>query len=66
MGRARAEQPAEEKNNKKPKKEYIIEVKNKKYTGTAATVKFKDGIGITTNRDVADYFKARGNKITEK
>lgn len=50
----------------KEKVEYIIEVKNKAYTGTAANVKFKDGIGITKNELLADYFKARGAKITKK
>ena len=82
MGRARVETPEEEvkqeekqvetpaveeeKEKKDDKAEYIIEVKNKSYTGTAANVKFKNGVGITKNPLLADYFKARGAKITKK
>lgn len=61
----------EDKNEKvekmeKQKAEYIIEVKNKSYTGVAANVQFKNGVGITKNELVADYFKVRGAKITKK
>ena len=56
----------EDKEMEKEKAEYIIEVKNKSYTGTAANVQFKNGVGITKNELLADYFKARGAKITKK
>ena len=46
--------------------EYIIEAPNKAYTGTTATVDFKDGKGVTANKVIIDYFKARGYKITKK
>lgn len=46
--------------------EYIIEAPNKAYTGTTATVDFKDGKGVTANKVVLDYFKARGYKVTKK
>ena len=46
--------------------EYVIEAPNKAYTGTTATVDFKDGKGVTANKVIIDYFKARGYKITKK
>lgn len=46
--------------------EYIIEAPNKAYTGTTATVDFKDGKGVTANKVIIDYFKARGYKVTKK
>lgn len=46
--------------------EYIIEAPNKAYTGTTATVDFKDGKGVTSNKVILAYFKARGYKITKK
>ena len=46
--------------------EYIIEAPNKAYNGTTATVDFKDGKGVTANKVVLDYFKARGYKVTKK
>lgn len=46
--------------------EYVIEAPNKAYTGMTATVDFKDGKGVTSNKVVLDYFKARGYKITKK
>ena len=46
--------------------EYVIEAPNKAYTGTTATVDFKDGKGVTANKVVLDYFKARGYKVTKK
>ena len=46
--------------------EYIIEAPNKVYTGTTATVDFKDGKGVTSNKVILEYFKARGYKITKK
>lgn len=46
--------------------EYIIEAPNKAYTGTTATVDFKDGKGVTANKVILAYFKARGYKITKK
>ena len=50
----------------KEKAEYIIEVKNRSYTGTAANVQFKNGVGVTKNPLLADYFKSRGAKISKK
>ena len=46
--------------------EYVIEAPNKAYNGTTATVDFKDGKGVTANKVVLDYFKARGYKVTKK
>ena len=46
--------------------EYVIEAPNKAYTGTTATVDFKDGKGVTANKVIIDYFKARGYKVTKK
>ena len=46
--------------------EYIIEAPNKAYTGTTATVDFKDGKGVTANKVILAYFKDRGYKITKK
>lgn len=46
--------------------EYVIEAPNKAYTGTTATVDFKDGKGVTANKVIIDYFKARGFKVTKK
>ena len=46
--------------------EYVIEAPNKAYTGTTATVDFKDGKGVTANKVILAYFKARGYKITKK
>lgn len=45
-------------------KEYKIEAPNTSYSGLTATVEFKNGIGKTTNKVVADYFKARNYKVT--
>ena len=44
--------------------EYKIEAPNTSYSGLTATVEFKNGIGKTTNKVVADYFKARNYKVT--
>ena len=44
--------------------EYKIEAPNTSYSGLTATVEFKNGIGTTTNKVVADYFKARNYKVT--
>ena len=52
---------AEKKENKK--KSYKIIAVNKSYNGVAGTVNFKDGIGITDNKVIADYFKDRGCQI---
>ena len=46
--------------------EYVIEAPNKAYTGTTATVDFKDGKGVTSNKVVLAYFKDRGYKVTKK
>ena len=59
---AEAEEDAEEIEDG----EYIIEAPNKAYTGTTATVDFKDGKGVTANKVVLAYFKAIGYKITKK
>ena len=42
---------------------YIVEAPNKAYTGTTATVDFKDGKGETSNKVILDYFKAKGYKL---
>jgi hypothetical protein len=44
--------------------EYKIEAPNASYSGLTATVEFKEGIGKTTNKVVAEYFKARNYKVT--
>lgn len=44
--------------------EYVIEAPNKSYNGVTATVEFKHGVGLTKNKVVLDYFKARGYKIS--
>lgn len=44
--------------------EYKIEAPNTSYSGLTATVEFKNGIGTTKNKVVADYFKARNYKVT--
>lgn len=54
---------AEKKENKKIS--YKIIAVNKSYNGVAGTVNFKDGIGITDNKVIADYFKERGCQIEE-
>lgn len=47
----------------KKQKEWKILAPNKDYTGVAATVEFKDGIGFTSNEVIKNYFEAKGFKI---
>ena len=44
--------------------EYEIKAPNESYSGLTATVDFKNGVGKTKNKIVADYFKARNFKVT--
>lgn len=44
--------------------EYKIESPNQNYSGLTATVEFKNGIGTTKNKVIADYFKSRNYKVT--
>ena len=44
--------------------EYEIKAPNDSYSGLTATVEFKNGVGKTKNKIVADYFKARNFKVT--
>lgn len=47
----------------KKQKEWKILAPNKDYTGVAATVEFKNGIGFTSNEVIKNYFEAKGFKI---
>ena len=44
--------------------EYEIKAPNDSYSGLTATVEFKNGVGKTKNKIVADYFKARNFKVS--
>lgn len=44
--------------------EYEIKAPNESYSGLTATVEFKNGVGKTKNKIVADYFKARNFKVS--
>ena len=49
----------------KKKAEYKITAINKSYNGISGTVNFKDGVGITDNKYVADFFKEKGCEVEE-
>lgn len=56
------EEKLEEEQPKK-QKEWKILAPNKDYTGVAATVEFKDGIGFTSNEVIKNYFESKGFEI---
>lgn len=47
----------------KKQKEWKILAPNKEYNGVAATVKFKNGVGFTSNEVIKNYFESRGFEI---
>ena len=47
----------------KKQKEWKILAPNKDYTGVAATVEFKNGIGFTSNEVIKNYFESKGFQI---
>ena len=47
----------------KKQKEWKILAPNKDYTGVAATVEFKNGVGFTSNEVIKNYFESKGFQI---
>lgn len=60
---AEAEEPKEDETVEEGE-EYEIKAPNESYSGLTATVEFKNGVGKTKNKIVADYFKARNFKVS--
>lgn len=63
------EEPAPEveepKEEPKEEGEWLVETPNPSYTGLNVTIEFKNGKGTTKNKVVAEYFEAKGYKVTK-
>lgn len=45
---------------------FIVKSPVEGYGGISAGVQFKDGVGETDNKNVADWFKSKGYEVTEE
>lgn len=59
------EKPKEEPKAEKEEGEWLVETPNPSYTGLNVTIEFKNGKGTTKNKVVAEYFEAKGYKVTK-
>lgn len=57
------EAPKAKKAEPKKNAQYKIFAINKSYSGISGTVEFKDGVGITDNEYVANFFKDKGCEV---
>lgn len=55
----------EEAKEEKEEGEWLVETPNPSYTGLNVTIEFKNGKGTTKNKVVAEYFEAKGYKVTK-